>query len=107
MYNREDVSLGNKPSLTVYYDCFACRDQLVIKIDTMDGFDHGSGTAEAVKRGWRRRKFYDTVDPWFCSSECSHDSPQAEYCENYWKKEVKEADERNSWLGKVKVLLKW
>ncbi len=109
MYKWEEIYLGRKAesNASITFGCFACRRELKIHTDWEAGLKYDEATAEGIKRGWFRRKFYPGVDPWFCSPVCAYDSPQAKYCEDYWVKEVKEADERNSLLGKIKSFFKW
>lgn len=104
MFEREEIRLGTNTNCTTYHDCFACRRQLIVHMDWSEGFNYDSANEEAEKRGWHRRRFYKSADPWFCSYDCSHNSPQAKYCEEYWAKEIKRKDEENSFLGK---LAKW
>ena len=106
MFEREDLMFGTNPSCSVYYDCFACRRQLVIHSDGLEGYDHEDGRKEAIARGWFRRKFHEGADPWFCSKGCAYDSSQAKYCEESWAKEIKEYDEKNSIFGKIKAFFK-
>lgn len=92
MYEYEELKLGPNPRVATYYDCFACRRQLKIKLDWSAGFDYESATREAVRRGWSRRYFHASARPWFCSKECGYNSSQAKYCEMFWAVELKEND---------------
>jgi len=106
MYEWEEVRLGTGYTSTDYYDCFACRRQLVVRYDRIENFTHDSTLPVAVARGWQRRWFHKGADPWFCSKECAYDSPQAEYCVEYWAKHIKEYDDSKSIIFKIKSWFK-
>lgn len=46
--------------------------------------------AEMAERGWHRRTFGPGASPWFCSTECAHESYWSKQCEEWWEKKAEE-----------------
>lgn len=81
------LHLGNETDTTVtaFYECEGCNDQVIVKVDQKSGFDSDDARTAVQDLGWRRRFFIKEVEPWFCCEECAYNSPNAKHWAKIWK----------------------
>lgn len=78
---------------TVTVTCWGCNKSETHPMK--HGEEDEEQQAEFASRGWMRRAFGPSswdLGPWFCSSECAHESFNAKRAEEWW--EQKEERER-------------
>lgn len=70
---------------TSTYTCWGCNRAETVP--SLRGDEHEIQQAEMAVRGWQRRAFWPNnwdKGPWFCSSECAHESFNAKQVEEWW-----------------------
>lgn len=81
---------------TVTVTCYGCHKSETHPM--VHGDEDKAQREEWASRGWQRRAFMGLPSwdkgPWFCSSECAHESFNALAIEEYWKNKDEEDRQR-------------